>query len=77
LRNEALSTDYNTRLEKGNLRGASDSVLEAIARALQLDDAERAHLLDLARAARGTAHPPRRRAQPSRCGPASSTGWTR
>ena len=60
-----LSTDYYTRLEKGNLRGASDSVLEAIARALHLDDAERAHLFDLARAARaGTAREPRRRAQP-------------
>ena len=46
-----LSTDYYTRLEKGNLRGASDGVLEAIARALQLDDAEHAHLFDLARAA--------------------------
>jgi transcriptional regulator with XRE-family HTH domain len=34
-----VSTDYYTRLEKGNLRGASDSVLDAIARALQLDDA--------------------------------------
>jgi transcriptional regulator with XRE-family HTH domain len=59
-----LSADYYTRLEKGNLRGASDSVLEAIARALQLDDAERAHLFDLARAARGSAREPRRRAQP-------------
>lgn len=56
-----LSTDYYTRLEKGNLRSASDSVLEAIARALQLDDAERAHLLDLARAARGGSGPTRRR----------------
>jgi hypothetical protein len=59
-----VSTDYYTRLEKGNLRGASDSVLDAIARALQLDEAERAHLLDLARAARaGAAREPRRRAQ--------------
>lgn len=41
-----VSTDYYTRLEKGNLRGASDSVLDAIVRALQLDDAERAHLFD-------------------------------
>jgi transcriptional regulator with XRE-family HTH domain len=56
-----LSTDYYTRLEKGNLRGASDSVLEAIARALQLDDAEHAHLFDLARAARDGAREPRRR----------------
>jgi transcriptional regulator with XRE-family HTH domain len=59
-----VSTDYYTRLEKGNLRGASDSVLDAISRALQLDDAERAHLLDLARAARaGAAREPRRRTQ--------------
>lgn len=56
-----LSTDYYTRLEKGNLRGASDGVLEAIARALQLDDAEHAHLFDLARAARDGAREPRRR----------------
>jgi transcriptional regulator with XRE-family HTH domain len=56
-----LSVDYYVRLEKGNLRGASDSVLEAIARTLQLDDAERAHLFDLARAARRGGRPPRRR----------------
>jgi transcriptional regulator with XRE-family HTH domain len=60
-----VSTDYYTRLEKGNLGGASDSVLDAVARALQLDDAERAHLFDLARAARGTAaREPRRRERP-------------
>lgn len=58
-----LSTDYYTRLEKGSLGSASESVLEAVARALQLDDAERAHLHDLARAARGST-PPRRRNQP-------------
>jgi len=46
-----LSVDYYIRLERGNLSGASDSVLEALARALQLDDAETAHLFDLARAA--------------------------
>jgi len=44
-----LSVDYYTQLERGDLGGASDSVLEAIARALQLDDIERAHLFDLAR----------------------------
>jgi transcriptional regulator with XRE-family HTH domain len=43
-----MSTDYYTRLERGNLAGVSQSVLEALARALQLDDAERTHLLDLA-----------------------------
>jgi Helix-turn-helix domain len=42
-----VSVDYDTRLERGNARGASDTVLEALARALQLDEAERAHLFDL------------------------------
>jgi transcriptional regulator with XRE-family HTH domain len=45
-----VSLDYYTRLERGNIRGASESVLNAIARALQLNDIERAHLFDLARA---------------------------
>jgi len=43
-----VSADYYTRLERGNAHGASDTVLEALARALQLDEAERAHLFDLA-----------------------------
>jgi len=47
-----VSIDYYTRLEKGNVAGVSDEVLGAVARALQLDQAERAHLFDLARAAR-------------------------
>jgi len=46
-----VSIDYYTRLERGRAHGASDSVLEGIARALHLDEAERAHLFDLARAA--------------------------
>jgi len=46
-----VSVEYYSQLERGNLGGVSDSVLEALCRALQLDDAERAHLLDLARAA--------------------------
>lgn len=46
-----VSLDYYTRLERGNIRGASESVLEAIARALQLNDAEREYLFDLARTA--------------------------
>jgi transcriptional regulator with XRE-family HTH domain len=45
-----VSIDYYVRMERGNLAGASDAVLEGVARALQLDDAERAHLFDLARA---------------------------
>jgi transcriptional regulator with XRE-family HTH domain len=46
-----VSVEYFARLERGNLAGASDSVLDAIATALLLDKAERAHLIDLARAA--------------------------
>ncbi len=46
-----VSVEYYTQLERGNVRGASDGVLEAVARALRLDEAERAHLFDLARAA--------------------------
>ncbi|MFI7601742.1 helix-turn-helix transcriptional regulator [Actinoplanes sp. NPDC049681] len=46
-----VSVDYYTKLERGDLKGVSDGVLEAVARALQLDEAEHAHLLDLARAA--------------------------
>jgi len=55
-----LSVDYYTRLERGNLKGASDSVLDALANALQLDTAERAHLFDLARAANASGQKPRR-----------------
>src|SRR5689334_9352968 len=46
-----VSVEYYAQLERGNLGGVSDSVLDALAQALQLDEAERAHLLDLARAA--------------------------
>jgi transcriptional regulator with XRE-family HTH domain len=46
-----VSTEYYARLERGNLRGVSESVLESLARTLQLDEAERAHLLELAKAA--------------------------
>ncbi|HXP18246.1 MAG TPA: helix-turn-helix transcriptional regulator [Streptosporangiaceae bacterium] len=58
-----VSVDYYTRLERGNAHGASESVLEALARALRFDEAERAHLFDLARAASTTARPPRRPAR--------------
>jgi transcriptional regulator with XRE-family HTH domain len=47
-----VSTDWYIRLEKGHISGVSEDVLDAVARALQLDEAERAHLFDLARAAR-------------------------
>jgi transcriptional regulator with XRE-family HTH domain len=58
-----VSVDYYTRLERGNLAGVSETVLEALARALQLDEVERAHLFALARAAKPSAPRPRRRAQ--------------
>jgi transcriptional regulator with XRE-family HTH domain len=60
-----VSVDYYTRLERGNLSGVSDSVLEALARALQLDEAERAHLFDLARAANTSAATARTRRRPA------------
>jgi transcriptional regulator with XRE-family HTH domain len=50
-----VSVPYYTRMERGDARGATDAVLDAIARALLLDDAERAHLFDLVRAANATA----------------------
>ncbi|CUU57083.1 Helix-turn-helix domain-containing protein [Parafrankia irregularis] len=46
-----VSVDYYVRMERGNLTGTSDAVLGCLATALQLDDAEREHLFDLARAA--------------------------
>jgi len=64
-----VSIDYYTRLERGNLTGVSDSVLEAIARALMLDEAERSHLFDLARTANDTASPRRRRPTPQHVRP--------
>ncbi|RYV49636.1 helix-turn-helix transcriptional regulator [Pengzhenrongella frigida] len=65
-----VSVDYYTRLERGNLNGVSESVLDALATALQLDEAERIHLYDLARAARATpATRARRRAPQSRIRP--------
>ena len=54
-----VSVDYYTRLERGSLSGVSETVLEALARALQLDETEHRHLFDLARAAHSVM--PRRR----------------
>ena len=56
-----VSVEYYAQLERGNLGGVSDSVLDALARALRLDEAERAHLADLARAAGPAARTRRRR----------------
>src|SRR5215207_6813864 len=59
-----VSVPYYTRIERGEMNGVSDSVLEALARALQLDEAERVHLFDLARALRPPTGSPRRRRAP-------------
>ena len=64
-----VSVPYYTRLERGDVAGVSDGVLDALARALRLDDAERAHLFDLARTVQPLAPPPRRRAAKHRVRP--------
>jgi transcriptional regulator with XRE-family HTH domain len=60
-----VSIEYYSKLERGALAGVSASILDAISRALQLDDAARAHLFHLAQAADGTSAilRPRRRAK--------------
>jgi len=63
-----VSVDYYVRMERGNLSGASESVLDALARALQLDEAERDHLFDLAKAAEPGRH--RRTTPPATVRPA-------
>lgn len=71
-----VSIEYYTRLERGNLAGASPSVLDGLARALRLDDAERMYLFDLAHAADGTSlmtRPRRKRAK--RWTPRPSVSW--
>ena len=55
-----ISVEYYTRLERGNARGVSEGVLDSVATALLLDDAERQHLVDLARTANAAVAPPRR-----------------
>lgn len=69
-----VSVPYYTRLERGDMNGVSEGVLEGLARALQLDDAERAHLLDLARAAHPMPARPRRR--PAKHGVRPEVQWT-
>lgn len=61
-----VSVPYYTRLERGDARGATDAVLNAISAALMLDDAERAHLFDLVRAANATAAGARAPRHPAR-----------
>lgn len=61
-----LSVDYYTKLERGNLAGASESVLAGISRALRLDETENEHLFDLARRANASGQPPHRTPRTSR-----------
>jgi transcriptional regulator with XRE-family HTH domain len=71
-----VSVEYYAKLERGAIAGASASVLDAVARALQLDDTELAHLLDLARAADGVPPSGRARRRASRSSvPRPSLQW--
>jgi transcriptional regulator with XRE-family HTH domain len=71
-----VSVEYYAKLERGAIGGVSASVLDAIARALQLDDAERAHLFHLAHAADGTSAGMRpRRRTAKRWTPRPSLTW--
>jgi transcriptional regulator with XRE-family HTH domain len=71
-----VSIEYYSKLERGALAGVSASVLDAVARALRLDDAERAHLFDLARAADGTSAIVRKRPKGRQWTPHRSLQWT-
>jgi transcriptional regulator with XRE-family HTH domain len=71
-----VSIEYYSKLERGAIAGVSASVLDALARALQLDDAERAHLFHLAHAADGTSAGMRPRRRPARrWTPSPSLQW--
>jgi transcriptional regulator with XRE-family HTH domain len=56
-----VSVEYLARLERGVVHGVSDNVLDALARALQLDEAEREHLIGLAHLSGGSIAPRRRK----------------
>jgi transcriptional regulator with XRE-family HTH domain len=71
-----VSVEYYARLERGSLGGVSAGVLHAIARALQLDDAERAHLLHLAHTADGSSAILRPRRRPKHWTVRQSLQWT-
>ena len=64
-----VSVEYYAKLERGAIAGASASVLESVSKALQLNDAEHAHLLDLARAADGVPSSARARRRTTKPGP--------
>lgn len=64
-----VSVEYYAKLERGAIAGASGAVLDAVSRALQLNDAEHAHLLDLARNADGIPSSGRQRRRSTKPGP--------
>ncbi|WP_402468695.1 MmyB family transcriptional regulator [Isoptericola aurantiacus] len=71
-----VSVEYYAKLERGAIGGASAAVLDALADALQLDEPERAHLLDLARAADGVPSSGRARRRATRpAAPRPSLQW--
>lgn len=71
-----VSAEYYAKIERGALAGVSPSVLSALARALRLDDAERAHLEALARTAgTGTPERTRRTSSPREWRPHPSLQW--
>jgi len=69
-----VSVEYYTRLERGALSSASPEVLDGLARALLLNDAERSHLFNLAQASSPTGRRPRRRT-PKQWTPHHSLQW--
>ncbi|MDR7275620.1 helix-turn-helix transcriptional regulator [Catenuloplanes atrovinosus] len=71
-----MSVEYYAKLERGALAGVSAGVLDAIARALQLDDAERGHLLHLAQAANGSNVLTRPSRRPRQATARPSLQWT-
>ncbi|MEJ3749048.1 helix-turn-helix transcriptional regulator [Actinomycetes bacterium KLBMP 9797] len=71
-----MSVEYYAKLERGALAGVSPGVLDAIARTLQLDDAERAHLLRLAHEADGSNALLRPRRRPKTWTIRPSLQWT-
>jgi transcriptional regulator with XRE-family HTH domain len=71
-----MSVEYYAKLERGSLAGVSAGVLDALARALQLDDAERAHLLRLAHEADGTNAVLRRSRRPKQWTVRPSLQWS-
>lgn len=65
-----ISVEYYAKLERGAIAGASAAVLDSLATALRLDETERIHLWDLARAADGIPTSGRRRRPASSAAPA-------